>query len=49
MLESKTTNDIMESKQSQGLDSSSVCARNGASGSVANVGAIYYKTPIQQP
>ncbi|WP_394951683.1 hypothetical protein [uncultured Helicobacter sp.] len=49
MLESKTTNDIMESKQSQRLDSSSVCARNGASGSVANISAICHKTPIQQP
>ena len=32
MIESKVTNDITESKQSQGLDSGSVCSRSGASG-----------------
>ncbi|HIV48246.1 hypothetical protein [uncultured Helicobacter sp.] len=32
MIESKTTNDIVESKQSQGLDSGSVCSRSGLSG-----------------
>ncbi|WP_394908243.1 bifunctional diaminohydroxyphosphoribosylaminopyrimidine deaminase/5-amino-6-(5-phosphoribosylamino)uracil reductase RibD [uncultured Helicobacter sp.] len=31
-IESKTTNDIIESKQSQGLDSGSICARSGVSG-----------------
>ena len=31
MIESKTTNDIIESKQSQGLDSGSVWSRSGVS------------------
>ena len=31
-IESKVTNDIIESKQSQGLDSGSVCSRSGVSG-----------------
>ena len=31
-IESKTTNDIIESRQSQGLDSGSVCSRSGVSG-----------------
>ncbi|WP_394909797.1 hypothetical protein [uncultured Helicobacter sp.] len=32
MIESKTTNDIIESRQSQGLDSGSVWSRSGVSG-----------------